>query len=133
MCFLAEDALAALLGKDADGLSTSTIGRLKDAWSEEHVRWSRRDLSAKRHVHFKRGEVARRIYPATSSSDSGHVTETLNRHWFERNRANGRNASSIGCGISSSYFEKLRRLERYERRAFNVQSKCFWILASAQL
>jgi putative transposase len=47
-----EEALAALLGKDAGGLSASTIGRLKDAWSEEHVRRSRRDLSAKRYVYF---------------------------------------------------------------------------------
>src|SRR6266508_2000023 len=47
-----EEALAALLGKDAGGLSASTIARLKDAWSEEHARWSRRDLSAKRYVYF---------------------------------------------------------------------------------
>jgi len=40
-----EEALAALLGKDAGGLSASTIARLKDAWSDEHARWSRRDLS----------------------------------------------------------------------------------------
>jgi Transposase, Mutator family len=45
-----DEALVALLGKDAGGLSASTIGRLKDAWSEEHARWSRRDLSAKRYV-----------------------------------------------------------------------------------
>ena len=42
----------ALLGKEADGLSASTIGRLKDGWSEEHARWSKRDLSAKRYVYF---------------------------------------------------------------------------------
>ena len=42
-----EEALAALLGKDAGGLSATTIGRLKEAWSEEHARWSKRDLSAK--------------------------------------------------------------------------------------
>ena len=47
-----EQALAALLGKDAGGLSASTITRLKEAWSEEHVRWSKRDLSAKRYVYF---------------------------------------------------------------------------------
>ena len=47
-----EEALIALLGKDAGGLSASTIGRLKDAWSEEHARWSKRDLSAKRYVYF---------------------------------------------------------------------------------
>jgi transposase-like protein len=37
--------------KDAGGLSASTIGRLKDAWSDEHLRWSKRDLSAKRYVY----------------------------------------------------------------------------------
>src|SRR4051794_26342443 len=47
-----EDALSALLGPDAGGLSASSIARLKDAWSDEHARWSKRDLSAKRYVYF---------------------------------------------------------------------------------
>ena len=47
-----EEALSALLGKDAGGLSATTVGRLKEAWSQEHVRWSKRDLSAKRYVYF---------------------------------------------------------------------------------
>jgi putative transposase len=47
-----EDALIALLGRDAGGLSAATIGRLKEAWSEEHARWSKRDLSAKRYIYF---------------------------------------------------------------------------------
>src|SRR5258706_3340872 len=47
-----EEALLALLGKAAGGLSASTIARLKDAWSDEHARWSKRDLSAKRYVYF---------------------------------------------------------------------------------
>jgi putative transposase len=46
-----EEALAALLGKDAGGLSASTIARLKDAWVDEHMRWSKRDLTAKRYVY----------------------------------------------------------------------------------
>jgi putative transposase len=46
------DALIALLGRDAGGLSASTIGRLKEAWSEEHARWSKRDLSAKRYIYL---------------------------------------------------------------------------------
>jgi hypothetical protein len=41
-----------LLGRDAGGLSASTIGRLKEAWCEEHARWSKRDLSAKRYIYF---------------------------------------------------------------------------------
>ena len=40
-----EEALAALLGKDAPGLSASTIARLKEVWIEEHARWQKRDLS----------------------------------------------------------------------------------------
>ena len=46
-----EEALAALLGKDAPGLSASTIARLKEVWSEEHARWQKRDLSARRYVY----------------------------------------------------------------------------------
>lgn len=45
------EALAALLGKDAAGLSASAIGRLKDGWLDEHTAWQRRDLSAKRYVY----------------------------------------------------------------------------------
>ena len=45
------EALAALLGKDAPGLSASTIGRLKDGWIDEHAAWQKRDLSAKRYVY----------------------------------------------------------------------------------
>jgi transposase-like protein len=46
------EALAALLGKDAAGLSASAIGRLKDGWADEHAAWARRDLSAKRYVYI---------------------------------------------------------------------------------
>jgi putative transposase len=45
------EALAALLGPDAGGMSASTVARLKEAWVEEHTRWSKRDLSAKRYVY----------------------------------------------------------------------------------
>jgi putative transposase len=47
-----EEALIALLGKDAGGLSASTISRLKEAWAEEHAHWTKRDLSTKRYVYF---------------------------------------------------------------------------------
>jgi transposase-like protein len=45
------EALAALLGKDAPGLSASTIARLKEIWLDEHQHWRNRDLSAKRYVY----------------------------------------------------------------------------------
>jgi putative transposase len=47
-----EAALAALVGRDAPGLSASTIGRLKEVWSAEHAQWSQRDLSTKRYVYW---------------------------------------------------------------------------------
>jgi transposase-like protein len=47
-----EEALTALLGKDARGLSAATVSRLKEAWLEEHARWSKRDLSAKHYVYL---------------------------------------------------------------------------------
>ena len=46
------EALAALLGKDAAGLSASAVGRLKDGWFDEHAAWQKRDLSAKRYVYI---------------------------------------------------------------------------------
>jgi len=47
-----EDALAALVGKDAPGLSASTIARLKDVWTDEHDRWQTRDPTAKHYVYL---------------------------------------------------------------------------------
>ncbi len=46
------EALAALLGAEAPGLSAATARRLTGAWQEEHARWRRRDLSARRHVYL---------------------------------------------------------------------------------
>ena len=46
------EALAALLGSSAPGLSASTITRLKEVWGVEAERWQRRDLTAKRYVYF---------------------------------------------------------------------------------
>ncbi len=45
------EALAALLGRDAPNLSPSVIARLRGEWEAHHVRWQRRDLSARRYVH----------------------------------------------------------------------------------
>ncbi len=45
-----EEALAALLGPEAPGLSATTVRRLTETWQEEHARWRMRDLSARRYV-----------------------------------------------------------------------------------
>jgi len=47
-----QEALHSILGKDATGLSATTISRLKSKWQEEHAEWRRRDLSDKRYVYW---------------------------------------------------------------------------------
>jgi putative transposase len=46
------EALTALLGKDARGLSAATISRLKEIWKGEYERWTRRDLNGKHIVYL---------------------------------------------------------------------------------
>jgi putative transposase len=46
------EALEALLGPDAPGLSASTISRLKETWQDELKAWQHRELSTKRYVYF---------------------------------------------------------------------------------
>lgn len=46
------EALAALLGKDAPGLSASTVVRLKEVWQTEFAAWNKRSLAGKRYVYF---------------------------------------------------------------------------------
>ena len=50
-----DEALTALLGPDAPGLSASTVRRLVATWQAEHERWQRRDLSGRRFVYIPPG------------------------------------------------------------------------------
>lgn len=45
------EALQALLGEQAQGLSASVVVRLKEQWSQEYEEWMRRDLSRKEYVY----------------------------------------------------------------------------------
>ena len=45
------EALAALLGQDAPGLSASTVVRLKEVWQRDYAAWSKRSLANKRYVY----------------------------------------------------------------------------------
>ncbi len=45
------DALEALVGPNAPGLSAPTISRLKRTWGQEYTAWRTRDLSSKRYVY----------------------------------------------------------------------------------
>ena len=46
------EALCAILGELARGLSANTISRLKNDWIHEHERWQKQDLSFKKYVYF---------------------------------------------------------------------------------
>jgi transposase-like protein len=46
-----QEALGALLGRDAPNLSPSVVARLRGEWEAEHARWQGRDLSARRYVY----------------------------------------------------------------------------------
>lgn len=46
-----QEALSALLGKDAPNLSPSVVSRLTGEWQGEYDRWQKRDLSARRYVY----------------------------------------------------------------------------------
>jgi len=52
VCTGGYQALSALLGDQAKGLSANTVSRLKQQWSEEYREWSRLDLDDRRHVYW---------------------------------------------------------------------------------
>jgi len=46
------EALAAILGENASGLSATNIVRLKAGWEDDYKRWCQRDLNQKRYVYW---------------------------------------------------------------------------------
>jgi len=46
-----QEALTALLGREAPNLSPAVIARLRNAWEDEYRRWQDRDLSARHYVY----------------------------------------------------------------------------------
>ena len=115
------EALAALLGKDAAGLSASAIGRLKDGWLDEHTAWQRRDLSAKRYVYLGRwhpspGSPRRRkaVHPGADRRDAGRPQGTGRLHrWRPRERAGlarsaARSQAARARGAAAAYHRRWR-------------------------
>ncbi|MFB9145358.1 IS256 family transposase [Halomonas alkalicola] len=47
-----QEALSALLGDQAKGLSANTVSRLKKQWEDEHADWQKRDLAEQRYVYW---------------------------------------------------------------------------------
>src|ERR671910_25420 len=47
-----QEALGALLGREAPNLSPSVVARLRGEWEADYTRWQRRDLSARHYVYL---------------------------------------------------------------------------------
>lgn len=47
-----QEALVALLGPDAKGLSAGTVSRLKAQWQADHAKWTERTLANRRYVYL---------------------------------------------------------------------------------
>jgi putative transposase len=47
-----QEALGALMGSEAKGLSANVVSRLTQKWSKEHEDWNRRDLTGERYVYL---------------------------------------------------------------------------------
>ena len=72
-----QEALGALLGKDAPNLSPSVVARLRGEWESDFKRWQRRDLSARRYVYIWADGTATQLLFA--DCHSAHLRTTLLR------------------------------------------------------
>jgi putative transposase len=60
------EALTAILGEGARGLSATNIVRLKSSWETDYKAWSQRDFSAKRYVYWWADGVYFNVRPTKS-------------------------------------------------------------------
>jgi len=99
------EALAALLGKDASGLSASAIGRLKDGWFDEHAAWQKaRSVGEALRLHLGRRHPSRSpprgrkaVHPGADRRDAGRPQGTGRLHrWRPRG---ARTTGAICCSI----------------------------------
>ena len=135
------EALAALLGPDAGGLSASTVARLTEVWADEHAHWLKRDLSARHYVYF----WADGIHVQARLEDDAQcllviIGATPEREAFEakmaarekrRGRAKGKHpkppaetpAANAQSNLSDPDSRLMRKSKQHEyRQAYNAQA-----------
>lgn len=86
------EALSALVGPDAHGLSASTVARLKEVWEGAFQQWSKRSLQGKQYVYlWADGYSSARgspVHPGAHGSDSrGEEGTYCGRRRLSRERA----------------------------------------------
>ncbi len=85
------NALAALVGPDAKGLSPATVSRLKKGWQQDLDQWKMRDLSGKRYVYFWADGIA--------TSQFGCPWPQFNRPWKSHNNWQRKKPPEAGFSI----------------------------------
>lgn len=115
-----QEALTAILGSDAKGLSAPTIARLKQTWEKEHQDWAKASLAKKRYVywwadgiHFSiRGENARScILILIGVTETGHkefvaIEEGLRESELGR-VASEPESARFGAGARTGHWRRL--------------------------
>jgi putative transposase len=107
-----QEALAALLGREAPNLSPSVIARLSGEWQAEYEHWQRRDLSARRYVYLWADGVylqARRLGALSSDYPIGGCRPCLTSANFAsaarmRVKIRSRSASAVLSSRTASSF-----------------------------
>ena len=73
-----QEALAALLGKDAPNLSPAVISRLTAEWQADYDAWQKRDLSARRYVYV----WADGVYLQARMEEAAECMETVDEEFL---------------------------------------------------
>lgn len=94
------DALASLLGAQAEGLSASTISHLKAKWIEEHQQWQKRSLVSQCYVYLGADGIyfnsATRMI-ANASSSSVSLTQEPKNCWDQKPDFKSQNSVGSCC------------------------------------
>jgi len=109
-----QEALAALLGKDAPNLSPAVIARLTAEWQVEYDAWQKRDLSARRYVYIWADGIylqarmephAECILVVIGATPEGGKELVGFRSAYAKARRAGGNCSSISSGEGSQLLQ----------------------------
>ena len=85
-----DEALQALLGEQPEGLSPTTITRLKSKWADEYKQWAGRDLSDKQYVYVWADGVHFNIRLEDAGADRrGESRAERPGDWREHDRGDG--------------------------------------------
>ena len=99
-----QEALSALLGKDAPNLSPAVISRLTAEWQTDYDAWQKRDLSARRYVYV----WADGVYLQARMEEAAEWNSSASRPECERAHRAGASFSSTSSSVGS----RLRRTSR---------------------